>query len=731
MQRSFRVTSRAVIASALTVGGWSLVATTSSADGMRTGQLSITDIAPDQAVAGQKVVVRGADLNGVTSVLIHGIPAAFTIASDSTLTVIVPRAATTGPLDVVSSTGSSAGPALRVRPTVSTFAPTRASAGTTVTISGTSFASPCTAFFGAIRSTSCTVTSATSIRAIVPKRASGPIRIDSSHASATSRISFPMAQSLTLSPTQGPALSAFQVKGSGYKSHEAVDVYVGAVEVGVFAANSAGDFSSVGLAIPASAQPGSVAVTAIGRISEEGAQNTFTVDAPSVVVTPGNGAAGSSFTLSGSGFEKEEVVDVTVGSTQVGGPMLTGLFGLVVESGLEIPSGTPPGAILVSVTVQGTDISANAYINVGTDWPELGFNGAHTAYNPGENVLGPTDVGSLAETWGVKSSASLVASPADVGGIVVEASTNGDLDTYNGSTGALLEQYNAGAPIVSSPAVVNGIVYVGLEATDVEGGIVAVNEFTGKLVWSVPFPGSASSSPTVSNGIVYIGTDEGAEYGLRASNGQEVFGFGTESSPITGSTSVVNNVAYFGAQNGYAYAINATTGTLVWQVAMGSPIDSTPVVANGVAFFADDGGSVFALSSSSGAQEWATITNGTTASALAVANGVVFDDVDGETLFALSEWTGDVLWQFTTGDVSPYPLSGADGQFDSTPAVANGVVYVGSCGDLFYALNAATGSELWSYTTGGQIEASPAISNGMVYVSSYDNWLYAFGLASP
>jgi len=33
---------------------------------------------------------------------------------------------------------------------------------------------------------------------------------------------------------------------------------------------------------------------------------------------------------------------------------------------------------------------------------------------------------------------------------------------------------------------------------------------------------------------------------------------------------------------------------------------------------------------------------------------------------------------------------------NSSPAVANGVVYVGSINDNVYALNAATGAKLWS-----------------------------------
>jgi outer membrane protein assembly factor BamB len=65
----------------------------------------------------------------------------------------------------------------------------------------------------------------------------------------------------------------------------------------------------------------------------------------------------------------------------------------------------------------------------------------------------------------------------------------------------------------------------------------------------------------------------------------------------------------------------------------------------------------------------------------------------------------------------------------SSPAVANGVVYVGSGlngnGNVF-ALNARTGAKLWSYATDA-VQSSPAVANGVVYVGS-DGGVYAFGL---
>src|SRR5712675_2392356 len=72
-------------------------------------------------------------------------------------------------------------------------------------------------------------------------------------------------------------------------------------------------------------------------------------------------------------------------------------------------------------------------------------------------------------------------------------------------------------------------------------------------------------------------------------------------------------------------------------------------------------------------------------------------------------------WSYVTG-ASVY----------SSPAVANGVVYVSSEDGAVYALEASTGAKLWSYTTGGGVfGSSPAVENGVVYVGSDDANVYA------
>jgi outer membrane protein assembly factor BamB len=65
-------------------------------------------------------------------------------------------------------------------------------------------------------------------------------------------------------------------------------------------------------------------------------------------------------------------------------------------------------------------------------------------------------------------------------------------------------------------------------------------------------------------------------------------------------------------------------------------------------------------------------------------NGIVYASSSGGT-YALKATTGAYLWS--------YPITS-----NSSPAVANGVVYVGSDDHNLYALNATTGAYLWSYS---------------------------------
>jgi outer membrane protein assembly factor BamB len=107
------------------------------------------------------------------------------------------------------------------------------------------------------------------------------------------------------------------------------------------------------------------------------------------------------------------------------------------------------------------------------------------------------------------------------------------------------------------------------------------------------------------------------------------------------------------------------------------------------------------------------------ASSPAVANGVVYVGSWDGYVYALDVRSGALLWRYTAvGD-----------EVHSSPAVANGVVYVASLDSNVYALNAKTGEKLWSFATACcGVESSPAVANGVVYIGSYNGRVWAFGL---
>ena len=61
------------------------------------------------------------------------------------------------------------------------------------------------------------------------------------------------------------------------------------------------------------------------------------------------------------------------------------------------------------------------------------------------------------------------------------------------------------------------------------------------------------------------------------------------------------------------------------------------------------------------------------------------------------------------------PLGG--GSVNGPPTVINGVVFVGSMDSMgmMYALDAATGTQLWQYPSGAPVYSGPAVVNGVVY----------------
>jgi outer membrane protein assembly factor BamB/tRNA A-37 threonylcarbamoyl transferase component Bud32 len=103
----------------------------------------------------------------------------------------------------------------------------------------------------------------------------------------------------------------------------------------------------------------------------------------------------------------------------------------------------------------------------------------------------------------------------------------------------------------------------------------------------------------------------------------------------------------------------------------------------------------------------------------AVHEGILYVGAYDHNLYALDAETGKFLWKYAT-----------EGGIAASACVADGKVFVGSEDRLLYAINAETGRLVWTCPTKGRIYSSPRSQFGHVFVGSDDHLLYAVNIAS-
>lgn len=210
---------------------------------------------------GAEIGILGQGFSG-SSVVQFGTAQATIAAQDPTfITAIVPNGATTGIVTV--TTGGTTLPSktvFRVTPQLTSFAPSRAVEGQSVTITGVSLSQTSQVIFGHVEAKKFTIDSDTQITAEVPSGAiSGRIIVVTAGGAATSRASFNVLPSIkSFTPTSGPVGTVVTITGGGFRG--ALDVSFN----GVSASFTFNSDSQVTATVPSGATTGPISVTTPG-----------------------------------------------------------------------------------------------------------------------------------------------------------------------------------------------------------------------------------------------------------------------------------------------------------------------------------------------------------------------------------------------------------------------------------------------------------------------------------
>jgi outer membrane protein assembly factor BamB len=243
-------------------------------------------------------------------------------------------------------------------------------------------------------------------------------------------------------------------------------------------------------------------------------------------------------------------------------------------------------------------------------------------------------------------------------------------EAYNATTGAIIWS-RAIAP-ENAMVVDNGVLYVQSELGYPKGqsSLYALDAQTGTTLWNVVMQQSLSSaSPAVANGIIYVGAMDGTFLALHTSNGSTLWTafLGTNNAIITAPV-VDKGVVYVEADSTGLFAFDAQTGHKRW-FAPSDPYVGSPAVAYGLVFVIEGVGAIQAYKETTGKVVWQHTRQALldTLYSATVANGVVYASANSGGPIAFDARTGKRLYTY---DNHP-----TQGESDSSPVVANGMVF--------------------------------------------------------
>ncbi|WP_330335343.1 PQQ-binding-like beta-propeller repeat protein [Streptomyces sp. NBC_00536] len=270
-------------------------------------------------------------------------------------------------------------------------------------------------------------------------------------------------------------------------------------------------------------------------------------------------------------------------------------------------------------------------------------------------------------------------------------------------------------------------IQLGSAAVATVGAGIGIATVVSRLQGRWPFhaSGVVYGTPVVADGVVYVGDGAGSLYALDAISCDRKW-VSHISDGFMAGPALAGGRLYAASTDGRLYVVDAATGTTQWTYSTGGAIfDSTPAVVNGVVYVGSRDQRLHAVDAASGAKKWTYFINGShDPTCPAVANDVVFitGGSPGTGVHAISAASGARKWVNHVDEQQ---------QIEASPAVADGVVYVGDREGRFLAIDAASGVKKWDIPTGDDVLfCSAAVIDGAAYAYGSNGNLYAINVVT-
>ncbi len=266
--------------------------------------------------------------------------------------------------------------------------------------------------------------------------------------------------------------------------------------------------------------------------------------------------------------------------------------------------------------------------------------------------------------------------------------------TYSGrifavSTAGVLKWSSPPAEVKLPDAVISGLAFSDgqLYYGSTDGKVYALDAGSGGPVWNFETGDKIWATPVIENGVVYIGSFDNKFYALAAGDGREIWQFEAEGVFIAAPVIAGENVIV-GSLDRNIYALDKTTGTFKWQFKGEKWFWGSPILDGDRLYAPNTDGKVYAMDSTDGSDvaEF-TFATSIASSPAAAAGQIIVADENG-VVSGIETSTNQTRQLFDLKKTVRAPLT-----------AAGDVVYVHSqSNETIYALNVATGAQIWQYT---------------------------------
>lgn len=311
------------------------------------------------------------------------------------------------------------------------------------------------------------------------------------------------------------------------------------------------------------------------------------------------------------------------------------------------------------------------------------------------------------------------AGPLVIDGVIYVGHSGKRFEAVRLADGARLWALELGGAVYTTAAYSDGVLVFG----DDQGVVTAV-DLQGRVRWTFQAEYPVVSSPLIANGKVYLAVADQNVFCLDAASGAPVWQYGRQSPRRHGVWRALGlcfgaGQVFVGFADGTVVALEADLGRVVWRQEIGGPqlfgdVTAGPSFADGAVFAGAFGGPVVSLDAASGDPLWRAEVEG--ASGFAVGAQAVYLGTTDGAVVALARDTGVRLWQ-----------RALDGGVATPPVLAGDALVTAASGGSFFVLDAASGAVRYEYWPGPGAHAQASVNaDGLLFFSDGGvlHWIY-------